>query len=116
MEGFRIITHTPEQAAQWTRLIATDPARVLSTLVLQPGQRNRHGDNYRDIYPALAAVKDTSRAGGKWWKGLVKAGVAEALCQNVEEMCTFFQTLPDMPEHLKKQATESVRICFEHGL
>jgi hypothetical protein len=58
----------------------------------------------------MAAVKEASREGGEKWKGLVKAGVGEALCQNVEEMCTFVHTLPGMPEHLKKQALKLVKI------
>ena len=111
-EGFQIITHTAEQTAQWTRLIAANPARVLNVMALQPGQRNRHGDNSADIYPAMAAVKEASREGGKWWIGLVKAGIAETLCRNVEELCTFVHTLPNMPEHLKKEALISVRILL----
>jgi len=110
------MTHTPEQTIQWTRLITADPARVLSTLALQPGQRNRHGDNSGDIYPAMDAVKEVSREGGKLWIDLVKAGVAETLCRNVEELCTFVQTLPDMPEDLKQQALTSVRTSLNiHG-
>jgi hypothetical protein len=108
-EDFQILTHTPQQAAQWTRLVAADPERVLSTLALQPGQRNGYGDHSGEIYPSMAAVRDASKEGGQSWKALVKAGIAETLCQNVEEMCTFMQTLPDMPEHLKKQAMELVR-------
>ena len=111
----KIITHTPEQAAQWRAIATSNPGRLVRTIVLQPGHTTREGDNYEDIYPAMQALNEISMnlrgkgaAGNKAWADLVSAGLAEALCKNVCEMVVFLQTLPNMPAELLKKVKEEV--------
>ncbi|KIM48738.1 hypothetical protein M413DRAFT_437915 [Hebeloma cylindrosporum] len=111
----QIITHTPEQTLQWRQIAISNPGRVARTIVLQPGQTTREGDNQGDIYPALEVVKEIAlnlknQPGerNKIWVNLVNAGIAEALCKNVCEMVVFFQTLPNMPQDLLKKVTEEM--------
>lgn len=110
--SFRVITHTPEQAAQWRQLAVSDPSRVARTLALAPGQRTREGDNQNDVFPALAAVVEAARPvqGGKNvpWERLVDAGVAEVLCNNVMNMTTTANFPPGTSQEIIEEAKRAV--------
>ncbi|KAG6909220.1 hypothetical protein DXG01_001527 [Tephrocybe rancida] len=110
----QIITHTPEQAAQWKLIAASNPARLVRVLTLAPGRKTRDGDTQADIYPAIEVVRDFSKEGQNGtesaaWIGLVNEGLADALCQNVCEMVTFLHALPDMPKELLEQVLKEIR-------
>ncbi|KAG6907191.1 hypothetical protein DXG01_010034 [Tephrocybe rancida] len=108
----RILTHTPEQVVQWRKIAASNPGRLVRTLLLTPGETTWQGDTQGDIYPALQAVCDIIMEGHQSmestsWVGLVNAGIADALCKNVCEMVMFVRVLPnmlkDLLEALKKE-------------
>ncbi|KDR75040.1 hypothetical protein GALMADRAFT_522291 [Galerina marginata CBS 339.88] len=110
----QIITHTPEQTLEWKEIARSNPGRVARTLVLPPEGTTREGDDRRDIYPALEAVREISmegRNGGenKAWEALVAGGIANALCKNVCEMVVFFHVLPTMPSHLMEKVRNEIR-------
>jgi hypothetical protein len=110
--SFQIITHTPEQAAQWKQLAASNPSRVARTLALSPGQTTREGDTQGDVYPALEAVVEVARpvqgSRNELWEKMVDAGIAEVLCNNVIDMASFVKFLPNMPQDLLEQAKREV--------
>ncbi|KAF8910006.1 hypothetical protein CPB84DRAFT_1743508 [Gymnopilus junonius] len=54
----QIITHSPEQVAEWKEIVISNPGRIARTLVLELGETIREGDNQGDIYPALEAMND----------------------------------------------------------
>lgn len=109
----QIITHTPEQTMKWREIVQKEPSRVVRTLRLMPGRSTKEGDTQADIYPALEVVKEVSMEGrngteSETWISLVDAGLADALCKNVQEMVTFLNALPGMPRELLEKTKREI--------
>ncbi|KAG5651860.1 hypothetical protein H0H81_007140 [Sphagnurus paluster] len=107
---------------KWREIVQKEPSRVVRTLRLMPGRSTKEGDTQADIYPALEVVKEVSMEGrngteSETWISLVDAGLADALCKNVQEMVTFLNALPGMPRELlektKRESDQVYSIFYE---
>ncbi len=115
-EKFFFLTHTPEQAKKWKDLCASDPERVVRVLRLKyDDPPTSDGDNQRDVFPAIEALREIS--GGRapdspnpLWAPLVDSGVVEALCECIIVLITQLSPLPTLPESLRTKAANDV--CF----
>lgn len=109
----QLITHTPEQEEKWRILAVSNPSRIVKALGLGPGQTTREGDAQADIFPAIKIVKQIARGGGNGkpspaWEALIEAGIATVLCKNVQEMVTFLNYLPNMPQDVLENVQKEV--------